>query len=143
MIYYINRNEDYSYQDNREIKLDHKIVKDLFESKYSDYVINVNLQSDFSSRELRFSKSLNVELYKFADLSDSLTKELYNDIYSVINRVDYVLLSVSEDLRLRFEKDHTITLTVSFTGGSGYYDFTTSDKTYDEVIASIEKHIRK
>lgn len=137
-MYYISRNESYSYQDNREIKLDYKIIKNLFESKYSDYEINVNLRSDFSLREFKFSKGLNVELSKFADLSDSLTKELYNDIFSIINKVDYVLLSVSDDLKLHFEKDRTITLT-----GSGYYKLTTYDKTYDEVIKSIEKYRRK
>lgn len=142
-MYYIKKNEDYAYQDNRQIKLNYKSIKDLFESKYSEYEIDIYFQSEFNSKGFKFDNSLIVKLFKYADLHDSLTKDLYNDIFSIINKVDYVLLGVSENLKLRFEKDGTITLTPSLTIGSGYYKFTTYNKTYDEVIASIEENRRK
>lgn len=133
-MYYINRNERISYVSNRDIKLDYKYIQDMFNSKYKDYETNINLESEFSERYLKFNNRFNVEVTKYGEVSSVLTESLYKDISSITNKVEYIDLTIDEDLKLHFEKD---VIGLMFPSNIEYYIIKTYNKSYDKIIEEI------
>ena len=138
-MYYINKNERISYVSNRDIKLDYKYIQDMFNNKYKDYETNINLESEFSERYLKFDNRFNVEVTKYGEISSVLTESLYKDISSITSKVEYIDLIIDEDLKLHFEKD---TIGLMFSSNIEYYIVKTYNKSYDKIIEEIINNIR-
>ena len=140
-MYYINKNNKISCQDNRNIKLNYKNAKELFENKYSDYNVDIEYTSDFDTKHLKFDNKFEMKMVKIDEISNSLTEELYNDIYYTINKinyvdkVDYITLTMNKDLKLLFNKN-----TIAILDGvynTLYYEVKIDNKSYEEILNEI------
>lgn len=133
--YYIDNNGNIEYKNNRDVMLDEKYVKDTFNSKYKDYYIDIKAVSSFSSKKLYFENNITVEIVNYGSLDKVLTKELYNDIYNLIEKVSYVTLKINDNDKIIFYKDNISLMSES--SHIVYYKVKLSDKTYEEVIKEI------
>ena len=140
-MYYINKNNETSCQDNRNIKLNYKEAKELFENKYSDYNVDIKYTSDFDTRHLKFDNKFEMKMVKIDEISNSFTEELYNDIYYTINKinyvdkVDYITLTINKNLKLLFNKDEIDILDGVY--NTLYYEVKIDNKSYEEILNEI------
>lgn len=133
--YYINNNGNVEYRNNRDIMLDIKYVKDTFNNKYKDYYIDIKSVSSFSSKKLYFENNITIEIVNYGSLNKVLTKELYKDIYSIIDKVSYVTLKVDNNIKIIFYKDSIVLLNES--SHMTYYSIKLNDITYEEIVKEL------
>lgn len=146
--YYIINNNVIEYVSDRKEKLDNKIIKDKFKNKYKDYKIEINYTPNkFDKRRLNIdSGTTKVDITKYGTVSSVLTKELYNDIHSIIENTGYIRLHTDENIYLSFYKK-AITLNYNYKNKyetdnihykyEKYYEVKLENKTYEEVIKEI------
>ena len=146
--YYIINNDEIEYVSDRKEKLDNKIIKDKFKNKYKDYKIEINYTPNkFDKRRLNIdSGTTKVDITKYGTVSSVLTKELYNDIHSIIENTGYIRLHTDENIYLSFYKK-AITLNYNYKNKyetdnihykyEKYYEVKLENKTYEEVIKEI------
>ena len=115
--------------------LDIKYVKDTFNNKYKDYYIDIKSVSSFSSKKLYFENNITVEIVNYGSLNKVLTKELYKDIYSIIDKVSYVTLKVDNNIKIIFYKDSIVLLNES--SHMTYYSIKLNDITYEEIMKEL------
>ena len=133
--YCIDNNGNDEYRNNRDVMLDEKYVKDIFNNKYKDYYIDIKAVSSFSSKKLYFENNITVEIVNYGSLNKVLTKELYNDIYNLIDKVSYVTLKINDNDKIIFYKDNISLMSES--SHIAYYKIKLSDKTYEEIVKEI------
>lgn len=133
--YYIDNNGNVEYRNNRDVMLDEKYVKDTFNSKYKDYYIDIKAVSSFSSKKLYFENNITVEIVNYGSIDKVLTKELYNDIYNLIDKVSYLTLKINDNDKIIFYKDNISLMSES--SHIVYYKVKLSDKTYEEILREI------
>ena len=135
-VYYIDNNGNIEYRNNRDRMLDSKYINDTFDNKYKDYYIDIKFNNNFNSKELYFEdNNIIINIVNYGSLNKVLTKELYEDIYSLIDKVSYVTLKIDDNVEIYFYKDR-----ISLSKGSyymNYYKIELNDKTYEEVIKEI------
>lgn len=133
--YYINNNGNVEYRNNRDIMLDIKYVKDTFNNKYKDYYIDIKSVSSFSSKKLYFENNITIEIVNYGSLNKVLTKELYKDIYNLIDKVSYVTLKINDNDEIIFYKDNISLMRES--SHIVFYKVKLNDKTYEEIMKEI------
>ena len=116
--------------------------------KYKDYKIEINYTPNkFDKRRLNIdSGTTKVDITKYGTVSSVLTKELYNDIHSIIENTGYIRLHTDENIYLSFYKK-AITLNYNYKNKyetdnihykyEKYYEVKLENKTYEEVIKEI------